>query len=138
MKPTTATAFLIVLGAAPCALADDPAVAVVITSVGPKEMRVRAAGFTNGFVFPCSSSLNTQLFEGPVEPGQQVPLRTADGCVCIEHTYDDFPESNWSVGQVACSRRFLCVGGRGARRCWPNPDPAIRVTLSSAVPPRHE
>ena len=79
MRIPAATTFLVVLGAAPCSLAD--------------------AGFTNGFVFPCSSSLNTPLFEGPLEPGQQVLLRTADSCVCIELTYDDFPDSNSSMGR---------------------------------------
>jgi hypothetical protein len=126
-------AFVAVLGAAPCLLADGPAQPVVISSVGPKAMRVLVAGFTAGFVFPCSSFSNTQLFEGKLEPGQQVARGTADSCICVAHTYDDFPDANWSMGQVAC-RPMICTRFGRAKRCWPNPDPTIRVAISSARP----
>jgi hypothetical protein len=126
MKFPGAMAFLVVLGAAPCALADDPLLPVIVTSVGPKAMRLRVA---SGVVGPCSSASNTPLFDGRIAPGQQVILGTTENCVCVEHTYDDFPDSNWSMGQIAC-HVMTCVG----RTCRPNPDPAIRVTVSSVSP----
>jgi hypothetical protein len=130
MKPLAAMALLVVLGVAPCALADDPVVPVIITSVGPKEMRLRVAA---GVVGPCESLSNERLFDGTLAPGQRVVLQTAQGCVCIEHTYDDFPDANWAPTMFAC-RPVICAG----RRCRPADDQTIRVTLSSAVPPRRE
>ena len=120
---------------APHALATDqlPAQPVVVHSVGPKALRVRIAAFTTGFVFPCSSSSNTQLFEGSLEPGGEARVSTPAGCVCVQHTYDDFPESNWSMGLSAC-RPLICEGYTRARRCRLNPDPTIRVSVSSKVP----
>jgi hypothetical protein len=125
-----AMAFVAVLGVAPWALADEPLRPVIVYSVGPKEMRVRVAA---GVVGPCSSSSNTPLFDGQIASNQQVILETAENCVCVEHTYDDFPDSNWSEPLIAC-HVMICAG----RTCRPNPDPTIRVTLSSAVPPTRE
>jgi hypothetical protein len=112
---------------------EPPALPVLVRSIGPKAIRVRIAAFTNGFVFPCSSTSNTELWEGPLEPGQQAGIRTPEGCVCVQHTYEDFPDINWSMGETAC-RPMVCIGWGRARYCWPSPDPTIRVTVSSTVP----
>ncbi|HEX7670471.1 MAG TPA: hypothetical protein VF395_12840 [Polyangiaceae bacterium] len=125
MRIPPAVAFLAVLGAAPCALADDPVLPVVVSSVGPKAMRLRVAA---GIVAPCSSPSNTPLFEGGIAPGQRVVLGTTGNCVCTEHTYGDFPDANWSEALIAC-HVMICTG----RTCRPNPDPAIRVSVSSDV-----
>ena len=113
--------------------ADTPPQPVIVKSIGPKAMRVRIAAFKSNFVYPCSSPDNIQIFEGPVEPGASVRVETAAGCVCVAHTFDDSPDLNWSMGQSEC-RPQLCLGRGRAKRCWPNPDPTIRVTLSSRPP----
>lgn len=107
--------------------ADDAPRPVIVRSVGPKAMRARVAV---GSVFPCSSSSNTQLFDGPLAPGQEIALTTAADCVCVEHTFDDFPEKNWSSSETFC-RPVVCTGGGRTRVCHPAPDPTLRVDLAS-------
>ena len=36
-----------------------------------------------------------QLFDGAFETGQWVTIQTSATCVCVEHTYDNFPNLNW-------------------------------------------
>lgn len=99
----------------------DPATwPVVIYSVGPQHLRVRVA---SGPGVPCSASVNQQLFDGTMEPGQALLLATPGMPVCVEHTYGAFPDTEWSPAEwwpVACR-------GRGPCR-FP---PVIRVVVSS-------
>jgi hypothetical protein len=80
-------------------------------------MRVRISAFTNGFVYPCASPENTQLFEGPIEPNQAARVATPAACVCIDHTFDDFPDSDWSTAQTFCRQLWMCAGRGSARHC---------------------
>jgi hypothetical protein len=128
-----AAALLVVAPAAFAADSPPPAYPVIVYSAGPKWMRVRVADFTNGFVYPCSSSMNKQLFDGALEPGQRVTMQTSATCVCVQHSYDDFPDLNWSMGQTAC-RPVVCWGFGKGRYCRPAPDPTIRVTIWSTPP----
>ena len=123
MRIPAAIAFLVLSGSASCALAADSVQPVVVTSVGPKAMRLRVAA---GVVGPCTSPSNTPLFDGTIGPGQQIVLGTSENCVCVEHTFGDFPDANWSESQIAC-HVMSCIG----RRCRPNPDPAIQISVSS-------
>jgi hypothetical protein len=125
MRIPAAIAFLVLLGTAPSALAADSVQPVVVSSIGPTPMRLRVSA---GVVGPCSSPSNTPLFDGTIGPGQQIVLGASENCVCVEHTYGDFPDANWSEPQIAC-HVMVCTG----RTCRPNPDPAIRVTVSSNV-----
>lgn len=96
-------------------------------------MRVRVAEFTNGFVYPCTSSMNTLLFEGALAPGQWVTIMTPARVVCVQHTYDNFPDLEWSMGQVA-ERPVVCRRSGRAKYCWPAPDQTIRVPFWSTPP----
>jgi hypothetical protein len=123
-----AGALLVVAPAAFAADAPPPRRPVIVFSIGPKWMRVRVAAFTNGFVYPCSSTLNTQLFEGALEPGQWVAMWSPAECVCVQHSYGDFPDLNWSPSQGYCRS----VGCRGR---WCSPDELIRIIISSTPNP---
>src|SRR5690349_13258480 len=97
-RTALAAALLVVAPAAFAADAPPPAYPIIVYSAGPKWMRVRVSEFTNGFVYPCTSSMNTLLFEGALEPGQWVTIRTPARVVCVQHTYDNFPDLEWSMG----------------------------------------
>lgn len=128
MKLVAIPAVVIVLGAAAWAFAGDAPEPVVVTSTGPKAMRARVAV---GTVLPCSSPSNTILFDGPLAPGQVATLQTDASCVCVEHTFDDFPDKNWSAPETVC-RPTVCTGAGRSHACRPAADPTIRVSLSSS------
>jgi hypothetical protein len=44
---------------------------------------------------PCDSSDNGILYDGMIDPGEDVTLSVGPGPICVRHTYDDFPGSNW-------------------------------------------
>ena len=44
---------------------------------------------------PCDSSDNEMLFDGVVDPKAPLALMIERSPICVRHTFDDFPESNW-------------------------------------------
>jgi hypothetical protein len=110
--------------------AEDSATKVTIASVGPKKFRVRVAA---GSVIPCESSANTQLFEGPLEPGASVSFTSPQGLVCVQQTYEDFPEVGWNYGFLAWGTCFGWGGKKDGPWCKDG-DGAIHVTLRSTPP----
>jgi hypothetical protein len=115
------------LALAPHALANGPPLPVLVYSIGPEAVRVRVAA---GAVLPCSSSSNTELFEGPIEPGQLLTITTPASVVCIQQTYEGFPDTDWSIGRVI-QRPAFCTPTGCLRRRPIRGDQAIRVELSS-------
>jgi hypothetical protein len=85
----------------------------VIVSIGP--------------VLPCDASENTPLFKGWMAPGRSAVLTANAGCVCFQHTYDDFPGVNWSTAQMVCRR-----GCRKGRPCSPDPNQTIWLPIPSS------
>ena len=102
------------------ARADSTTRPVVIYSAGPQRIRVRVA---IGQALPCSSSSNQLLFDGPIEPGQSVQTETPQVPVCVEHTYGDFPDTEWSRGEWW---PFHCGSKAGCQL-----PPVVRVVVSS-------
>jgi hypothetical protein len=100
---------------------------VYVQQAGPKAIQVEVAA---GRVGPCDSSYNAQLFHGWVDAGRTLRLMSPYGCVCYRHTYDDFPQVNWSPSTVTCRRSCAVVGGYGL--CPPDPNDALVVQIRSS------
>ena len=111
---------------APRAVAADPKAGVIVTSVGPSTLRLRVA---EGNVQPCSSSSNKQLYDGMLESGKQLELKTTQMCVCVEHTHGTFSRTDWGPPVTWCRPR-VCDATR--TQCRGTDDPTIRVTVTSA------
>ncbi len=116
---------------APSAEADDVSIPVTLTSAGPKAFKVRLA---DGAVLPCDSKENTLLFEGKLEPGASVRSTSKRGIVCIQQTYDDFPETGWNIGSI--NNGTEChLGGTAKKPRWICVQrPYIDVALQSKSP----
>ncbi|GAC1394708.1 MAG: hypothetical protein NVSMB47_04050 [Polyangiales bacterium] len=135
MSPRSVPALLITaLGA--CVLTGGPSVAlgkdaglpIVIRNVGPKRLRVRVA---SGNVAPCDSLADESIFSDTLKPGAVVERALTVGeCVCVEQTYEPFPDVGWGQARFQC-RPVICHGSGKARLCRPDPDPTIRIDLSS-------
>jgi hypothetical protein len=124
----SAVAALVLLAAATAGDAGAGAsMPVALYQAGPKSVRVEIAG---GRVGPCDSSYNVPLFSGWVDAGQTVHVKSPYGCVCYRHTYDDFPQVNWSPSTVTCRRSCAVYGGWG--RCPADPDDAIWIQIKSS------
>ena len=100
---------------------------VVITMKGPRAVIVEVA---SGTTKPCDSSEDRLLFKGTMQAGQSVTLQSPTSCVCWRQTYDNFPQGNWSAPEIICKTGTICR----LRRCVPDPDPVIRLNLSSPEP----
>jgi hypothetical protein len=103
---------------------------VFVTSNGPKTVKIRVAA---GVVMPCDSMSNEKVYAGPIEANQKLALSTPAECVCVEHTYDDFPVVGWGAAFVVC-RRQICVGPRWHRQCRPDPKAVINIEIQSKRP----
>jgi hypothetical protein len=107
---------------------------IVVTLIGNDEVRVRVA---EGSVSPCDSPSNTLLHSGKIKPGDVVKLTTSAECVCVEQTYHPFPVTQWSQSWMAC-RPQICEWKPGKKKsvrvCRPDPDPTIRIVLTSSTP----
>jgi hypothetical protein len=75
--------------------ASRPLVVVVHARV---PIRVQIALSPHGEL-PCDSSENVMVFDGAVDPRVGLVL-SAEGPICIRHTFDDFPEENWGSSQL--------------------------------------
>lgn len=123
---------VLVLLALSCAAIGVHAQSVVLMPVfvhqtGPKAIQVEVAA---GRVGPCDSNYNARLFKGRVEAGQTLRLMTPYGCVCYRHTYDDFPEINWSPSTVTCRRSCTVYGGYGL--CPADSHDALFISIRSS------
>jgi hypothetical protein len=118
---------LTLLGAATGAGAQSSALmAVFIRQAGPKAIQVEVAA---GRVGPCDSSYNAPLLKQWVDAGRTVRVMSPYGCVCYRHTYDDFPEVNWSPSTVTCRRACTVQGGYGL--CPADPNDALFIEIRS-------
>jgi hypothetical protein len=103
---------------------------IEITMVGPGPVRIRVA---EGRTFPCDSADNRPLVQGKFNPGQVVRSQTADNCVCLQQTYEPFPDVDWAPAARVCRPQICKRAGRG-KYCVPAPDPTIRLAISSRRP----
>jgi hypothetical protein len=84
-----------ILAALPADAAADRPVFVAVTGQGAIRLRLAA-----GVTAPCDSLENRMLFDGYVRMGRY-EWATASIIVCYQHTSAAFPESDWSVAQLA-------------------------------------
>jgi hypothetical protein len=122
----------VVLEAPIAAQAEAIATKVSVHSVGPKTFRVRLAA---GFVLPCDASSNTILFEGPISADSTIRITGPDGFVCVQQTYEDFPDVGWGLGFIAWGDCYGWGGKKNGPYCVRSSDGQIHVTLRS-TPPR--
>jgi hypothetical protein len=123
-------AFALVLGTA--ALGDARAeseipVPVVVTMLGPSAVRVRVSA---GMAMPCDSSESRVIIDGKYAPGEVPQATSTEDCVCVQHTYEPFADTDWSNAKLSC-RPMICEKLKGDWRCTPAPDPAIRIEIGS-------
>jgi hypothetical protein len=96
-------------------------VRVTITVVGHGEIRLIVA---DGASRPCDASDNRVLFDGHVDAGHEIELRSTTGSVCVDHTYGSLRESQWAGASI--------WSGMGA---WPGGhEPSIHGTVSTDEP----
>jgi hypothetical protein len=100
---------------------------VFVQQSGPKAVQVEVAA---GRVGPCDSSYNVRLFKEWMDAGRTVRLMSPYGCVCYRHTYDDFPQINWSPSTVVCRRSCTVYGGYGL--CPADPNDALFIQFRSS------
>jgi hypothetical protein len=105
-------------------------VPVIVTMLGPGTVRVRVAEGTSR---PCDSGDDRIIVEGKYAPGTVIRTATTFTCVCVQQTYESFPDIDWSLGGVAC-RDQVCTGYGKAKRCVETPHPSIRAAISSKRP----
>ena len=120
-----ATATLASPVAARIPLPPPPPAPVSVTMTGPKAVRVRVAA---GVTAPCDSSANTQIFEGKVAPGWGNTWLVSTACICVEQTYEDFPDVGWGEAHIECRPMTLTPYG------WMRSNDPIFVTLTSTPP----
>ena len=95
--------------------------------LGPGAVRIRIA---QGTTLPCDSIDNKMLVQGRFSPGEVVRTKVPDNCVCLQQTYEPFPDVDWAAASLVC-RPQICTGVGRMRRCVPAPDPTIRVGIRS-------
>jgi hypothetical protein len=103
---------------------------VTVISVGPKAFRVRLRAVST---IPCDDPDNARLFEGLVQPGETLRLKSPRPLVCLQQTFDDWPDIGWGPWWFASG---WCQGW-GGRRDSPTcakGDGTIRITLRSTPP----
>jgi hypothetical protein len=74
---------------------------VYVTVTGTGSIRLLVA---SGDVVPCDSSSNMRLFDGRAEAGRTLFLQSPWPCVCEQHTYGSFRETNFTPPQVVCQQ----------------------------------
>ena len=89
-------------------------VPVSVSVVGSGSIRVRIAtmvgGGRRGPSMPCDSSDNLGLYDGYVSAGQTINLSSPGPCVCEQHTYGAFRETNYTTSRVTCLIRDPVTG----------------------------
>lgn len=103
---------------------------IELTMMGPESVRVRVA---RGTTLPCDSGDNRMLVQGRFAAGEVVRASTTAFCVCVQQTYQPFPDLDWAPGSVVC-RPQVCTGIGKAKRCVPASDPTIRLRIHSQRP----
>ncbi len=103
---------------------------IELTMAGPEAVSVRVA---RGTTLPCDSGDDRVLVRGKFNAGEVVRASTTDACVCIQQTYQPFPDVDWAPAGVVC-RPQSCVGAGKAKRCVPMKDPTIRLRIQSQRP----
>jgi len=94
-------------------------VPINLAVVGQGAIRVRLAA---GVTTPCSSSNDKPIFDGSLTPGQYV-FRTAAPSGCVEHTFGQFRDNQWSSPLILAT---LVETRNGSR--------LLNVTLSTEAP----
>lgn len=102
-------------------------VPVVVTIIGSSAVRVRVSA---GMAMPCDSSESRGLIDGKYDPGEVVRATSTEDCVCVQHTYEPFTDTDWSDAKLVC-RPMNCERLKGDWRCTPAPDPTIRIEIES-------
>ena len=108
------------------ALGQSVVMSVLVTQQGPKAVQVLVA---TGSAYPCDASENKILVKAWMQAGQSVQLYSNVGCVCLQHTYDDFPGVNWSLPRTFCRR-----GCERRRPCTVDPNQIISIAIQSSGP----
>ena len=67
--------------------------ALIVTVDARVPVRVQIA-LSPSHALPCDWSDNTMLFDGMVDPPAGLTLNIEEGPLCVQHAYDDFPESS--------------------------------------------
>jgi len=99
-----------------------------LLQAGPKTIRVRVAA---GNVQPCDSGSNRILYDDTLKPNATLDFMVSAGCICVEQTYDDFPDTDWSQSHLEC-RPQKCEGSPPV--CYPDATGLIDVTVYSSRP----
>ena len=89
------------------------AVPVSVSVVGSGSIRVRIAtrvGSRSAPSMPCDSLDNLRLYEGYVSAGQTIDFSSPGLCVCEQHTYGAFRETNYTTSRVTCLIRDPVTG----------------------------
>jgi hypothetical protein len=76
---------------------------VIVTVVAEVPVRVQIA-LAPEHALPCDASENTMVFDGMVDPRVGLALSVEMGPLCVQHTFDDFPESHWGKPQLWIKR----------------------------------
>jgi hypothetical protein len=108
------------------ALGQSVVMPVVVTLQGPKAVQVLVS---TGSIYPCDASENKILLKAWMGAGQSVQLYSNVGCVCLQHTYDDFPGVDWSLPRTFCRR-----GCERRRPCTVDPNQTISIAIQSNGP----
>lgn len=108
----------------------ESAVPVEVTMLGPGAVRVRVS---EGMAMPCDSSDARVIILGKYEPGEVLQATSSEDCVCVQHTYEPFSDTDWSDAKLIC-RPMNCENVNGTLRCTPAPDPTIRISIESRRP----
>ena len=70
-------------------------------------VRLQVARSPNG-AQPCDSSDNEMVYDGMIDPREPLTLSVESGPICVQHTVDDFPGSNWDRSELWFRRpRFV-------------------------------
>ena len=127
MKRVSIAILLGTIGVSGTELSAQNLTPITITMVGPGAILVEVAA---GTVRPCDSSSNQQLYRARMLPADTVTFQSPTRCVCWRQTYDNFPDANWSASQISCKPGVTCIG----RRCVPDRDPVLRLSILSTDP----
>lgn len=99
---------------------------LTVSLAGTEKIGVRIAAGTTG---PCTSSSNTMVFDGVLEPDQPRTLNTNAYCVCVEQTHAPFLSTGWTPSSIVC-RSMKCIG----KYCQMDPNAPFEITLASRAP----
>jgi hypothetical protein len=79
-----------------------PAPVIVAVDAGTP-IRVQIA-LAPEHALPCDASENTMVFDGMVDPRVGLVLSVEMGPLCVQHTFDDFPDTHWGKPELWIKR----------------------------------